>query len=103
MVSETNKPMFSPSYRLDDTPWKMTYLPSLIVAELKSILGETGFCSLGNKDELVLRFYLLVNNRRNLISYCAKMEIMESMKISEDLIYEQLQDEFLQEKDQLRK
>lgn len=28
---------------------------------------------------------------------------MESIKISEDLIYEQFQDEFLQEKDQLRK
>ena len=38
MFSETNKPVFSPSYRLDNAPWKMTDLRSLLVAELKSIL-----------------------------------------------------------------
>ena len=71
----------------------------MLVAELKSILREVGLYSLGNKDELVLRVYLLVNNRRNLISYSQKMEVMESIKIAEDLIYEQLQDEFLKEKE----
>ena len=99
MVSKTNKPVFSPSYRLANASWKMTDLQSLLVAELKSILRETGLCSLGNKDELVFCVYLLITSRRNLISYSAKMEIMESIKIAEDLIYEQLQDEFLQEKD----
>ena len=81
----------------------MNNLQSLLLAELKSILPEIGFCSLNKKNELVLRVYLLVTNMRNLILYSKKMEITEYMKNAEDLIYEQFQDEFFQEKDQLRK
>lgn len=76
MVSETNKQVFSPSYQLDNAPWKMADLRSLLVAELKSILREVGLYSLGNKDELVSRVYLLVNNRRNLISYSKKWRLL---------------------------
>ena len=76
----------------------MNDLQPLLLAELKSILQETGFCSLNKKNELVLRVYLLVTNMRNLILHSKKMEITEYMKNAEDLIYEQFQMSFFKKK-----
>ena len=73
----------------DSIPRTITELRKLTIFQLKSTLNEIGICSLGNKDDLILRVFLVKSNRENAICFQERQDILKTIEVAEEIIKRQ--------------
>ena len=77
---------------LESFPSSISSLRKLPIYYLKKILTDNGLCSLGKKDDLVLRLFLLRNNRKFAIAEQERQDLLKTISVAEDCIREQWKD-----------
>ena len=75
---------------LESLPSKLPEIQKLPIYVMKKILFDKGFCSLGIKDELALRLYLLRNGRCAIIGYHVRKSLENVISIAEKIIHQLL-------------
>ena len=76
--------------KLQSLPTSLTDLKNVPLADIKALLFAHNICTLGNKEDLLLRLFLLRNNRRSLIYHNNKGDVLLTIEIAEKIIYQQL-------------
>ena len=81
-VSET----LAPNYTVSPSILELRKLP---IFQLKSFLNKNGHCSLGNKDNLILRVFLIKSNKERAPSFQERKDILKRIEIAEEVIIKQ--------------
>lgn len=77
---------------LQDIPASLAQISKLPASHMKMILFDKGLCSLGTKDEVALRLYLVKNNKVNMVAYHIRKSIGAKIEIAERIIKEELKE-----------
>lgn len=89
--------------KLAEIPISIPQLKKLSIFQLKSLLHNEGISSLGNKDELILKVFLLRNGKRNIIGENDKKDLQKTISIVEECIREQQKDDVVSQINRVRK
>lgn len=88
---------------LECVPKSVKEIQDLATAQIKRLLRKHGFVIAGNRDELVLRLYLVGQGYHHLVFYHEQKEILSTINDAEQVILEERQDYILHPEDIYRK
>lgn len=88
---------------LHSLPKSLTSIRKLSVFQLKYMLNSKGICSLGNKDDLILRVFLLRNGRSHAIGENERADIKKTIQVAEECICEQQKEAIVKQINRIRK
>ena len=79
-------------FHVNNVPNTIKEIRNLTTAQIKTFLRNHGFTIIGNRDELILRLYLVGKGYHHLVFYNEMKEIRNTIKDAEQLVLEERQD-----------
>jgi hypothetical protein len=94
---ETERSTFKPSYsgKLSSLPKSLSELKKMSLPRIKYILKSYAVSFAGNKDELVLRLYLMIHGRSHLVFYEPENQLKQCIKTAKRIISLEIQQSIL--------
>jgi hypothetical protein len=88
---------------VESVPETVKEIQNLTTAQIKRLLRNHGFTIIGNRDELILRLYLVGKGYHRLVFYHQQKEILNTINDAEQLVLEERQDYLRHPEDTYRK
>ena len=94
---ETERSTFKPSYsgKLSSLPKSLSELKRMTIPRIKYILKSHAVSFSGNKDELVLRLYLMIHGRSHLAFYEQENQLKQCIETAKRIISLEIQQSIL--------